>query len=294
MAARVDAAVRVDGAVEGRWVACAVMRIGVGWRCGFVGALTVVVAACSRGPQPDPALHMVAIAPGTFVMGANDGEDDEKPAHAVTLTKPFWIGKYEVTQAQYRAVTAKNPSLFQGEKAPDAAQRPVEQVSWDDAMAYCKWLTANEQAAGRVPEGYQYRLPTEAEWEYCCRAGTTTPWHTGASLEPSQANFGGARRSDACPGGQTAPVGSYAANGWGLHDMHGNVWEWCLDSYGPYSPVLADPFVTGGASRVVRGGSWFSDFSASFCRSAIRSHYRPGNSNLLYGFRVVLAPVLVP
>ena len=261
-------------------------------RAGLLGVFAV--AACSRSVQPDPALHMVAISPGTFVMGANDGADDEKPAHPVTLTKPFWIGRYEVTQAQYQAVTAKNQSHVQGDKAPDAPQRPVETVSWDDAMALCKWLTANEQAAGRVPEGYQYRLPTEAEWEYCCRAGTTTPWHTGASLEPGQANFGGVRKNEALPHGQTAPVGSYPANAWGLHDMHGNVWEWCLDSYGPYVPASVDPFVTGGASRVIRGGSWFSIFSATYCRSAIRNYSSPGGAGYDVGFRVVLAPVLVP
>ena len=166
----------------------------------------LAVAACSRGVHPDPALHMVAIPPVTFVMGSNDGEADEKPAHPVTLTRPFWIGKYEVTQAQYQAVTAKNPSLFQGAKAPDAPQRPVEQVSWADAMAYCRAVTAREQAAGRVPEGYHYRLPTDAEWEYCCRAGTATPWHTGASLEPGQANFGGVEKNEAWETGQTAPV----------------------------------------------------------------------------------------
>ncbi|MFN9756076.1 MAG: formylglycine-generating enzyme family protein [Planctomycetota bacterium] len=261
-------------------------------RCA--GVLAVFAAACSRGVQPDPALHMVAIPPCTFVMGSNDGEADEKPAHPVTLTRPFWIGKYEVTQAQYQAVTAKNPSLFQGAEAPDAPQRPVETVSWDDAMAYCKSLTANEQAAGRVPEGYQYRLPTEAEWEYCCRAGTTTPWHTGANLEPGQANFGGARECDACPDGQTAAVGNYPANAWCLHDMHGNVWEWCLDSYGPYAPASVAPFVTGGANRVVRGGSWYSLLSAAHCRSAFRYSITPDSADILVGFRVVLAPVLVP
>jgi formylglycine-generating enzyme required for sulfatase activity len=255
-------------------------------------ASILVAAACTRGPQPDPALHMVAIAPGTFMMGSNDGRDDEKPAHLVKLTKPFWIGKYEVTQAQYRAVNAKNPSLFQGEKHPEAAHQPVENVSWDDAMAYCKWLTANEQAAGRVPEGYQYRLPTEAEWEYCCRAGTTTEWHTGTYLLTIEANFNGDLANASFPLGRTTSVGCYAPNAWGLHDMHGNVMEWCLDSYGPYQPVWADPYVTGGAERVIRGGCF--SFPDTYCRSAYRVSRKPDFTVSCFGFRVVLAPVIDP
>jgi formylglycine-generating enzyme required for sulfatase activity len=158
-------------------------------------------------------------------------------------------------------------------------------------------LTATEQAAGRVPTGYQYRLPTEAEWEYCCRAGTTTEWNTGTSLSTSQANFAGGLANSTYTSGQTAMVSSYAPNGFGLHDMHGNVWEWCLDSFAAYAPgPLTDPFVTGGAYRVIRGGSWggYGSGSAAFCRSAIRDYNTPGFADNLIGFRVVLAPVTVP
>jgi formylglycine-generating enzyme required for sulfatase activity len=204
----------------------------------------------------------------------------------VTLSTPFWMGKYEVTQAEYQSVVGSNPSSFQGANWPNAPSRPVEQVSWNNAVAYCQALTAIERAAGRVPQGYQYRLPTEAEWEYCCRAGTTTEWSTGTSLSTSQGNFDNAL-------GQTAVVGSYAPNAFGLHDMHGNVWEWCLDAYTSYAPgPVTDPFVTGGPIRVIRIGSWGS--TAFNCRSAVRFYSTPGISNTYGGFRVVLAPVLVP
>jgi formylglycine-generating enzyme required for sulfatase activity len=247
-------------------------------------------------PPVNPVLNMVPIAPGTFVMGSTAGNPDEQPVRQVTLTQQFWMGKYEVTQAEYQSVVGSNPSYFQGANAPNAPSRPVEQVSWNSAVAYCQALTAIEQAAGRVPQGYQYRLPTEAEWEYCCRAGTTTEWNTGTSLSTSQANFGGALPNGTYPGGQTAVVGSYAPNAFGLHDMHGNVWEWCLDSYALYAPgPVTDPFVTGGPYRVFRGGSWIFFSPALGCRSAIRSFSgSPGDSSNFGGFRVVLAPVLVP
>ncbi len=246
----------------------------------------------------NPTLNMVPIAPGTFQMGSTAYQStwpQEAPVHQVTLSYPFWMGKYEVTQAEYQSVVGSNPSYFQGVNAPNAPQRPVETVSWNSAVAYCQALTATEQAAGRVPAGYQYRLPTEAEWEYCCRAGTTTEWNTGTSLSTSQANFGGVLANGTYPNGQTAVVGSYAPNAFGLHDMHGNVWEWCLDSYASYAvgPVT-DPFVTGGAYRVFRGGSWYSSSSAAICRSANRLFGTPGITGSLDGFRVVLAPVLVP
>jgi formylglycine-generating enzyme required for sulfatase activity len=235
---------------------------------------------------------MVPIAPGTFQMGQVGVAE---AVHPVTLSTPFWMGKYEVTQAEYVAVVGSNPSFFQGANAPNAPSRPVEQVSWNNAVAYCQALTAIEQAAGRVPQGYQYRLPTEAEWEYCCRAGTTTQWNTGTSLSTSEANFAGALANSTYLYGQTAVVGSYAPNAFGLHDMHGNVFEWCLDSYALYAPgPVTDPFVTGGPFRVFRGGSWFFISTAFICRSAGRNYGTPGGSDILVGFRVVLAPVLVP
>jgi formylglycine-generating enzyme required for sulfatase activity len=228
---------------------------------------------------------MVRIESGAFQMGSTAGSAVEQPVHSVTITRPFWMGKYEVTQAEYQAVVGSNPSYFSG------AQRPVERVTWNGAMAYCASLTATESAAGRIPAGYQYRLPTEGEWEYCCRAGTATEWNTGVSLLCGLANFLG------CAPNQTTLVGSYAPNAWGLCDMHGNNWEWCLDSWdgsANYSASAAsDPYVTVGANRLIRGGSW--ENGADLCRSSVRY---PGNpvwtGYLGVGFRVVLAPILVP
>jgi formylglycine-generating enzyme required for sulfatase activity len=232
---------------------------------------------------------MVPIAPGTFTMGSTAGSSNEQPVRQVTLTRPFWMGQYEVTQAEYASVVGSNPSFFQGASHPNAAQRPVEQVSWISAVAYCQSLTAIEQAAGRVPQGYQYRLPTEAEWEYCCRAGTTTEWHTGTSLSTSQASFQGVPD-------QTTVVGSYAPNAFGLHDMHGNVAEWCLDSWQQYAPgPVTDPFVTGTFGRNYRGGSWALNDTAASCMSAARNSlaFEFLSSNTL-GFRIVLAPIRNP
>jgi formylglycine-generating enzyme required for sulfatase activity len=234
---------------------------------------------------------MVPIPAGTFQMGSTAIGGTAAPVHAVTITQPFWCGKYEVTQAEYQAVRGTNPSQFQGASYPNAPQRPLERVTWNDAMAYCAALTATEAAAGRIPAGYQYRLPTEAEWEYVCRAGTTTEWNTGTSLVTSQANFGSGFS------GQTTVVGSYAANPWGLFDTHGNVWEWCLDSWDGSanypSSAVADPYVSGGPLQVFRGGGWGT--TADSCRSALRvNSLGPGSGFGLIGFRVVLAPALVP
>ena len=239
---------------------------------------------------PNPLLNMVPVAAGTFQMGSTAVGGTAAPVHAVTITQPFWVGKYEVTQAEYLSVRGSNPSQFQGASYPNAPQRPVERVSWNDAMAYCSTLTATEAAAGRIPAGYQYRLPTEAEWEYVCRAGTTTEWNTGASLVCGQANFSG------CGPGQTTVVGSYAANPWGVSDTHGNVWEWCLDSWDGSanypSSAVSDPYVSSGPYRVFRGGGW--DYNSYYCRSAFRSSIIPVLTGSSVGFRVCLAPVLVP
>ena len=245
--------------------------------------------------EPPPAsLNMLPIAPGTFQMGSVAVGGTANPVHAVTIARPFWMGRHEVTQAQYQAVMSYNPSYFQGVNWPNAANRPVEQVSWTNAVTYCDALTAQEAAAGRLPVGYEYRLPTEAEWEYCCRAGTTTEWNVGTSLSCSQANF---YDTGYCvPPGQTSVVGSYAANAWGLHDMHGNVWEWCLDGWNgapnyPAGPVT-DPYVlsASGPLRVFRGGNFAYD--SGYCRSARRGGLNPPSYVNYLGFRVVCAPVL--
>ena len=249
--------------------------------------------------------NMVAIPPGTFLMGSNATTSApyysvgwERPVHQVTISRPFCMSKYEVTQAEYQAVMGSNPSYFQGASYPNSANRPVETLSWNDAMAYCAALTARERAAGRLPAGYQYRLPTEAEWEYCCRAGTTTEFHYGNSLVCGQASFWYSYHTNSSCNNSygTAVVGGYAANAWGLHDMHGNVWEWCLDAWDGSSNypagAVTDPYVSSGFSRVRRGGGWNS--LSRGCRSAYRNGLCPTCGDLNLGFRVVLAPVLVP
>jgi formylglycine-generating enzyme required for sulfatase activity len=254
---------------------------------------TTRIAGVSQGlaiRRTAPA-GMVAIEPATFTMGSNAFAvqfPNEGPVRQVTLSKPFWIGTHEVTQAEYQAVMGTNPSFFVGPNLP------VDTLSWFDAVAYCTALTAQQALLGNVPAGYEFRLPTEAEWEYCCRAGTTTEWNTGGSLNTSQANFQGALADAANPFGKSAPVGSYAPNAFGLYDMHGNLQEWCLDSYSPfYAPgPITDPFVTGTNDRIIRGGSYFALWSATNCRSAFRYAFPAQFTN--GGVRVVLAPILVP
>jgi formylglycine-generating enzyme required for sulfatase activity len=232
-------------------------------------------------------LDLAPIKAGTFTMGSPDSEAgrllDEGPQHAVTISKDFWLGKFPVTQAQYQALTGTNPSAFQTDP-----NLPVECVSWDNAVAFCQKLTDQEQAAGRLPAGYAFQLPTEAQWEYACRAGTTTPY--AGDLEEMT-------WYDKNSAGSTHPVGQKKPNAWGLYDMHGNVREWCADKYGPYSTgPVTDPLGVKGPYRVQRGGSWY--LAARYCRSAARysavSGGIGGGSGIfvssILGFRVALAP----
>lgn len=221
--------------------------------------------------------EMVFIQGGTFQMGSNEGEDDEKPLHSVSLSS-FYMGKYEVTQKQWQEVMGSNPSDFK-----NCANCPVETVSWDDVQEYIHKL--NQRT------GKQYRLPTEAEWEYACRAGSATPFNTGACLKTAQANYDGNYPYTGCSQGEyrhkTTPVGTFTPNAWGLYDMHGNVYEWCSDCYGFYcSASQANPAgPSEGASRVLRGGSWLSH--AHRCCSAFRLNYFPSARSYVIGFRLV-------
>jgi formylglycine-generating enzyme required for sulfatase activity len=243
--------------------------------------------------------NLVFIRPGTFTMGSPNNEAErtaDETQHTVTITHGFWIAKYLVTQADYLSLMATNPSYFNA-----VLTRPVEQVSWYDASNYCALLTAKELASGRIPTNFAYRLPTEAEWEYACRAGTTTAFYLGPSLTSGMANFDGFREYDASvgttynPNGfqlhRTIAVGSYTPNPWGLYDMAGNVWEWCQDWYGPYdNGNVTDPQgPSTGTHRVFRGGDW-SNYGVS-CRSAARGYGTPTKSFNFVGFRVVLALV---
>jgi formylglycine-generating enzyme required for sulfatase activity len=202
----------------------------------------------------------------------------------VYLTQGLWMGKFEVTQAEYQDVMGNNPSSF-----PGNPNRPVETVSWNDATQYCQTLTERERSAGRIGANWVYRLPTEAEWEYACRAGTTTTYCFGE--DPFGNRLGFYAWYNVNSGGQTHEVGSRAPNRWGLFDMHGNVWDWCQDWYGNLpGGNVTDPQGPGsGSSRVFRGGSW--NDGAGYCPSAIRNYYDPSYRYNNFGFRAVLAPV---
>ncbi len=255
----------------------------------FDGAVPSEGNASAEPPAATPD-GMVWIQPGRFQMGSYPSElghgPDEDPPTEVVITHGFWMGAYEVTQAEYLEFMGVNPSGYQGQ--PDL---PVEKVTWNEAAAYCEKRTVHEREAGRLPPGFVYRLPTEAEWEYTCRAGSTTRFHFGDDLTdvelPSYAWF--ISNSDS----STHSVGKLKPNAWGLHDMHGNVWEWCQDLWQDAYPGGTATNYAGpseGWLRVARGGSWLYD--GSFCRSANRDSYGPENRCSDIGFRVVLAPPL--
>ena len=230
---------------------------------------------------------LVWIPPGEFTMGSLLGEmgrdSNEGPQRNVTITGGFWMGRYEVTQAEYTSVMGNNPSYFKGD-----SRLPVESLTWFQVMDYCANLNAQERAAGRLPQGYAYRLPTEAEWEYACRAGTSSRFSFGDDLEYLQ--LGDFAWFSGNSGSTSHPVGERRPNPWGLCDMTGNVWERCQDWYALYDgPSAVDP--TGpasGSDRVYRGGGW--DVEPRLCRSAMRGKSAPSDQNWLLGFRVVLAP----
>lgn len=228
-----------------------------------------------------PAIAMIWIAPGTFLMSGTHGAGDDT---VVTLTRGYWLGRTEVTQAQWQALIESTP-VFRFVPVPSfhkGSERPVERVSWDMAMAFCADLDARERAAGRVPPGYAYTLPTEAQWEYACRAGTTGKYAGDlAALAWYETNSGG----------ETHPVAQKQPNAWGLYDMHGNVQEWCADWYGPYpGGRVHDPAgPDSGVYRVMRGGSWASPEGG--CRSALRNYWGSSFATSIgLGLRVALAP----
>jgi len=241
----------------------------------------------------EPPANMVFIPPGTFRMGSPPDEMDrmdwEGPQTAVTISRGFWMGKCEVTQGEYLAVMGSNPSNFTGD-----TNRPVEQVSWNDVTAYCAALSERERLAGRIGTNSEYRLPTEAEWEYACRGWTSTRFSYGD--DPGYTNLTNYAWYDGNSGLTTHPVGQKLANPWGLYDMHGNVWEWCQDWFSDRLPggIAVDPRGPGtGSRRVIRGGCWhfWLDWAiARYCRSASRILYVPGLRLIFFGFRVVLAP----
>ena len=232
-----------------------------------------------------PSLGMVFIpvSSGSFQMGAREGQKDEMPVHTVVLSRDFWIGKYEVTQAEYGHLIATNPSTFKD------SLNPVEGISWKAAVAFCAKLTDRERKAGHLPPEYEYRLPTEAEWEYAARGGgKSQDFDYSGSNDAMEVAWHEANSE------KTHPVGGKRANELGLHDMSGNVWEWCGDWYASdyYGRSrTADPKgVASGSGRVFRGGG-FSDF-ADVCCTTNRFSSGPSYANFFLGFRVVLAPHL--
>ena len=241
---------------------------------GVSASEKTLVADCGNGVK----MEFVRVPAGTFMMGSptsEDGHDIDESQVRVTISKPFYLGKYEVTQAQWRAVMGDNPSRFEGDNLP------VECVSWDDANAFCAKLTSRERSAGRLPKNMKYTLPTEAQWEYACRAGTTTRFYTGNS----ESDLARAAWYDGNSGSKTHAVGQKEPNAWGLYDMHGNVWEWCADRYGSSLRGGTDPSgASAGSDRVDRGGSWYNP--VRLCRSANRDYSSPGYRYFVLGFRV--------
>jgi formylglycine-generating enzyme required for sulfatase activity len=255
-------------------------------------------------------LELIYVKKGEFWMGASEGEekgaDDDNPRHRVQITKPFWLGKYAVTQEEYARLIGKPDFIWfcaEGTgkdkvRGMDTRRFPAEWVSWEDATAFCEEL--NRKHLSQLPElrraGYKFRLPTEAQWEYACRAGTETPFHFGKDLNGTQANCKGTEPYGTAVKGpyleRTCQVGSYDANFWGLYDMHGNVWQWCADYYDPNfyrTGPLKDPFNGQRAAedcRILRGGSW--DMEAGLCRAAYRGRGTPGDHQHRFGFRVAL------
>jgi formylglycine-generating enzyme required for sulfatase activity len=261
--------------------------------------------AAESPPKPivnSLGMEFVPIAAGEFLMGspaeAEEAALDERPARAVRISRPFHLGRYEVTQAEFRAVMDRNPSWFSPAGGGrdevlgvDTDRHPVEFVSWDEAVEFGRRLS---ELPAELSAGRAYRLPTEAEWEYAARAGSTTPFAFGERLKPADAAV--RFHSDAGPS-TTRPVGSYRPNAWGLYDMHGNVWEWCAELYDA-DHYASRSVATGGAidvdpegpptgtGRVVRGGDY--RFGPSEARSANRDFTRQSRRDWGNGFRVVL------
>jgi formylglycine-generating enzyme required for sulfatase activity len=231
---------------------------------------------------PNLNMQFVYVKPGSFQMGSNEN-DSEKPVHQVTISNGYWLGKYEVTQDEYQSIIGSNPSNFKG------GRKPVDSVSWNDAVSFCQKLTELERTAGRLLSGYEYRLPTEAEWEFAARGGTASKGYqySGSDNPDSVAWY------DSNSGATTHDVGTKSPNELGIYDMSGNVWEWCQDDWhSDYKGAPSDGNRWGdgtGSYRVCRGGSW--DGGASNCGVAIRSSSSPGHRGSNLGLRVAVGPI---
>ena len=233
---------------------------------------------------PPLGLALGYVPPGSFPMGSDHGSNDEGPVRTVQITRGFWLAKYPTRQLDYRNLMGRNPSRHGG------LRNPVDTVSWDDAMRFCARLNEREQWADRLPEGYEYRLPTEAEWEYAARGGPGSAGYLYAGSSHADAVAWHIGNSE----GRSHAVGQKQANELGLHDMSGNVWEWCLDWYHAEAyaslPETDPVSLPESASRVIRGGSWLVPPRAA--RLAGRNGSWPYNPDSDTGFRVCLAPTI--
>lgn len=230
--------------------------------------------------EPVTKMKFIRIHAGAFVMGTPEGEPERQSdeiRHSVRITRDFYMSETEVTQAQWLRVMGKNPSHFQ-----NCGDCPVETVNYYDIRSFIDRLSDG---------GSTFRLPTEGEWEYACRAGTQTPFATGENLTTHQANYDGRFPYDHFPRGlfrgKTSMVRAFPANPWGLYDMEGNVWEWCEDWYAPYprNEVVDPSGATAGQRKVIRGGSWY--FAADSARCGLRYTHRPQDSGFSLGFRLI-------
>ncbi len=239
-------------------------------------------------------MEFVRIEPGEFVMGSSVGEDgrfpDEGPQTRVRITRPFWLGKTPVTQAQWQAVMGSSLAALRDRENSNwplhgtGPTHPVYYVSWDEAIAFCRTLTERERSAGRLPEGYSFTLPTEAQWEYAARAGSEGRWSFGDRESELDRYSWNSRNS----GGRTHPVGQKAPNAWGLYDIHGNIWEWTRSWYGPYpgGSVIDYEGAPSGTTRVHRSSSWNAPVGKT--RSAYRDWLEPSKRGYDLGFRVAI------
>lgn len=264
-------------------------------RACFCMGVCIVLLPWAQDAQAQPpktitnsiGMKLVMIPKGTFQMGASADDEfagTDEQLHQVTISQDYYLGVTEVTQKQFNRIMGTNPSYFQGEviQESDCSNYPVEQVSWEESSEFCELLSEypEERKAGRT-----YRLPTEAEWEYACRAGSKTAYCFGDSPK-SLSDYAWFDRSS---NGQTHPVGEKKPNAWGLYDMHGNVWEWCSDMYGAYPrEAVTDPKgVDEGATHVNRGGGWCEE--SILCRSTTRRWSYSSYRGTSYGFRVALS-----
>jgi formylglycine-generating enzyme required for sulfatase activity len=254
------------------------------WQARVVALLAEGVRPCvpGRSVRLGRGVEMTFsfIPPGSFLMGSPPDEEarrEDESQHRVTLTQGFYLGIHPVTQAQWQAVLGSNPSHFQGTRLP------VNTVSWEDCQEFCGKLSERD--------GQRYRLPSEAQWEYACRAGTTTPFHFGPTISTDQVNYNGnyiyGQGKKGIYRKKMTAVGSFPANAWGLFDLHGEVWEWCQDALGQYGHKDAtDPLNDKVDYRVLRGGSWLGD--PGECRAAFRNRDAPVLRYRGFGCRVVL------